>query len=41
MELNYQYSNIGKLQYQISNANQINSYHSFKGEFCNYKFQYL
>lgn len=31
MELNYQYSDIGKLQYQISSANQINAYHSFNG----------
>ncbi len=31
MEMRYQYSDIGRLQYQISAANQITAYHTFKG----------
>jgi len=39
MEMSYQYSDIGRLQFQISSANQITAYHSFKGINLNLKTQ--
>ena len=32
MELSYQYSDVGRLQYQISNSDQILASHSFEGK---------